>query len=111
MRCRLPDNRTEVDGFSHKLQNNLAYAGRKDVENLNATRSEASHNSFTLGIKITDHDFLSVNEQQLLRPRTAAGEVPEITFLHPAKNSSLIGQGKDIGWPFTGKSPTLGAFE
>ena len=111
MRSRLPDNRTEIDGFAHKLQNNLAYAGRKEVENLDATRSEASHNSFTLGLKLSDHDFLSLDDQQLLRPRTAAGKLPEITFLHPSQNSNLFGQGKNIGLPFTGKSPTLGAFE
>jgi hypothetical protein len=44
-------------------------------------------------------------------PRQADGSLPEIEFLHLASGSDLIDAGVDVGLPFNGKAPDLGAFE
>jgi Domain of unknown function len=107
----LPDNQTDVDGYGHKLRNNLAYHGAKDVSNLDRTKSDSANNSFDLNFPITDKDFISVDESELTRPRQANGDLPSIGFMHLADGSDLIDKGVDVGFPFQGARPDLGAFE
>lgn len=111
MLCRLPDNRTDVDGYGHKLRNNLAYKSRADIARLDVKKSDAANNSFDLGLKITDKDFLSLDEAELVRPRQANGDLPPVGFMHPAAGSAILDKGVDVGLPFKGAAPELGAFE
>jgi hypothetical protein len=60
---------------------------------------------------VTEADFQSLEEDQLTRPRTAEGALPQMTFLHLVPNSDLVDGGVDLGLPFLGKAPDLGAFE
>ena len=46
-----------------------------------------------------------------MQPRQANGDLPAVGFLHPADGSALIDKGVDIGFPFHGAAPDLGAFE
>lgn len=111
MLCRLQDNVTDVDGFGHKLHNNLSYRTRTDIAKFDAAKCESSHNSFTLGLKLTDKDFVSVDEAELLKPRQANGDLPVVTFMHPVEGGALIDAGVDVGLPFKGAKPDIGAFE
>ncbi len=111
MLSRLADNRTDVDGYGHKLRNNLSYKSKVDLSKFDKVKSDAAHNSFDLELKLTDNEFLSVDETELIQPRQANGDLPIIKFLHPAEGSQLVGKGVDIGLPFRGKAPTIGAFE
>ncbi len=43
--------------------------------------------------------------------RQADGSLPVLTFLHLAAGSDLIDKGTDVGLPYVGKAPDLGAFE
>jgi hypothetical protein len=43
--------------------------------------------------------------------RAADGSLPVLTFLHLAANSPLIDKGVDVGLPYSGAAPDLGAFE
>ena len=47
----------------------------------------------------------------MLGPRNADGSLPEVDFLKLKKGSRAIDQGEDVGLPFAGKAPDLGAFE
>ena len=112
MLCRLADNRTDVDGYDHKLRNNLAHKGRAAVTRFDRAKNDASHNSFDLaGTQVSEADFLSTDEAELTRPRRANGDLPAIRFLHPAEGSVLIDKGEDIGFVFGGAAPDLGSFE
>lgn len=111
MLCRLADNLTEVDGYGHRLSNNLSYGSRSAITKLNAAKSELAHNSFSSDLKLTDRDFLSLDEAELFQPRQANGDLPVITFLHPAPGSALIDTGVEVGLPFLGTRPDIGAFE
>ncbi len=44
-------------------------------------------------------------------PRKADGSLPDITFMHLVAGSDLVNAGLDVGLPFIGPAPDLGAFE
>jgi hypothetical protein len=111
MRGRLADNRTEVDGYDHKLINNLSYQSRREITPLDALKCELAGNSFTLGLKLTDKDFVSLDETELVQPRQPDGSLPVINLLRPAAGSALVGAGVDNGLPLRGRKPDIGAFE
>jgi hypothetical protein len=109
---RVLDTQTDVDGFDHKLRNNLGYKARsKEVANFDTAQNDAANNSFDLDLKISDKDFVSVDETELTRPRQSKGDLPVIDFLHPAAQGALEDKGVDLGFPFHGAAPDLGACE
>lgn len=67
------------------------------------------HNSWN-GLGASNADFVSVDPAQLLLPRKADGSLPDITFLVP-KSPKFINSGINVGLPFNGSAPDLGAFE
>ena len=111
MLCRLADNKTEVDGFGHKLRNNLSFKSHADITKFDAAKCDSENNSFTLGLKLSEKDFINLDESELTQPRQANGDLPAIGFLHPADGSVVIDKGVDAGFPFHGTAPDLGAFE
>lgn len=78
---RLADNRTDVDGAGHTLLNNFSYGARRNVVSINKAECELSGNSFDQAAKLTDDDFISLDEMELLKPRQANGDLPAIKFL------------------------------
>ncbi|MCJ8176632.1 right-handed parallel beta-helix repeat-containing protein [Pseudomonas viridiflava] len=112
MLSTLRDNMTDVPGYDHYLANNVGYGARKEIVNLGAaTANLIARNSFTIPLQLTAKDFVSLDERQLTRPRQRNGDLPVITFATPSPNSALIDSGSDVGGPFNGKAPDLGAFE
>ncbi len=101
----------DVPGYGHKMKNNLGYKGRTELSNLNEAASDVGGNYFNLPVRIEDRDFAGLDEAELVKPRQPNGDLPEIAFLHLAKSSGLIDRGSDVGLPFAGKAPDLGAFE
>ncbi|BCU78668.1 pectate lyase [Luteolibacter sp. LG18] len=93
MLCRLIDEVTDVDGYGHKLVNNLSYGSRWDILKYDASKCQASGNSFTTGLKLTDKDFVSLDDKELLRPRKPNGDLPDMGFLRPAPRSAIVTQG------------------
>jgi hypothetical protein len=59
---------------------------------------------------VTNADFLSVDPAAAYGPRNADGSLPEILFMHLATGSDLIAGGTDVGLPYQGPAPDLGAF-
>lgn len=108
---RLLDNRTDVAGYGHKLINNLSYGSRREFTAIEASKCELAGNSFTLGLKLSDQDFVSLDEAGLVKPRQADGSLPPIQFLRPTAGSVLIDAGVNHGLPFEGTKPEIGAFE
>lgn len=105
------DNTTVVPGRGHVLRNNLGYAGRAEVAELDAAASDVAGNWFNLPVTIEAADFLSLDEAELVRPRGPDGGLPAIRLLHLAPGSDAIDRGTDVGRPFAGRAPDLGAFE
>lgn len=86
---RLADNRTNVDGYGHKLIHNLSYGSRRALARADEPKCELVGNSFTLGLKLRDEDFVSLDERELLRPRRENGGLPLIDFLRPTADGAI----------------------
>ncbi len=65
------------------------------------------HNPFV----VTNDDFVSIDTSGVRGPRNSDGSLPIVDFLHLTDGSDLINGGTDIGLPFIGTAPDLGAFE
>lgn len=88
---------------------NTISVGTRGTQTADATN--ITNNSWQDGLAATDADFLSVDISLLAAPRKADGSLPDINFLHLKSTSPLINKGIDVGLPFNGTAPDLGAFE
>ena len=94
---------------THKLHNNLAIEPGGKVSRF--TGGEDTGNSWNLPVMVSEADFVSMDDAEAMQPRAADGSLPAIKFLHLADDSDLADKGMDVGLPFVGVSPDLGAFE
>jgi hypothetical protein len=60
---------------------------------------------------ISTADFVSLDTTGVRGPRKLEGSLPDITFMHLAAGSQFIDVGTNVGLPFAGAGPDLGAFE
>jgi hypothetical protein len=101
------------DGRPHTVRNTIAF----DVDGAAVTDFIAAvddaFNSWN-GIGVSASDFTNTNMKQLLAAATSArkpdGSLPDIG-LHLDPRSHLIDSGTDVGLPYHGPAPDLGAFE
>lgn len=97
------------ESFAHLLQNNISLAGAKaDVFNNGVV---TNHNSWNSGFSASAGDFLLLDDALLTGPRQADGSLPNTTFLHLSPTSALVNAGANVGLPYNGSAPDLGAFE
>jgi MYXO-CTERM domain-containing protein len=121
------------------LRNNLAFGHTLTADLANGGPISDLYNSWdsSLGVTVTNADFESVamtppaSCPQAYTPggtaccpptdltcfagmasaRQADGSLPVLPFLRLAPGSDLIDKGTNLGFPFNGKAPDLGAFE
>jgi len=109
---RTKDITADVPGYNHVLKNNLSYAAiNYETQHIDSTKCIISNNSFSIPIKVTETDFKSIDQSKLTLARNVDGSLPESNFLKLKAGSVLIDKGIEIGFPFSGKRPDLGAFE
>ncbi len=60
---------------------------------------------------VTNDDFISTDTAGVRGTRKSDGSLPDVEFMHLATGSDLIDAGTDVGLPFNGSAPDLGAFE
>jgi hypothetical protein len=91
MLCRQADNKTDIDGYGHKLRNNLSFKprGRSDLARFDAAKCDSQDNSWDLGLKLTDKDFASLDEADMFQLRQVDGSLPRTKFLHPSAGSAI----------------------
>ncbi|GLR19603.1 right-handed parallel beta-helix repeat-containing protein [Portibacter lacus] len=103
-----------VDGYDHVLKNNLSYKPYgfgSHTAYIDTTQNTSEYNSFSLPITLTDDDFISLDHSLLTSPRNSDGSLPAIDFMRPSEGSAINDAGVDIGFPFYGNAPDLGAIE
>ena len=107
------DTTLDCPGIRHILKNNLAFKYSTQRDTLNLGTSTNLYNSFTpgIGVSVSSDDFLSIDEALLIAPRQADGSLPKVNFLRLKSGSDLINKGVNLGFPFSGTAPDLGAFE
>ena len=97
-------------GDADVFRNNLSYANRR-VPYVGDAGDIQDHNSWNRNKKVSAADFVSLDISQLVRPRKADGTLPDITLLNLVAGSDLIDAGLDVGLPYIGNAPDIGAYE
>jgi hypothetical protein len=64
-----------------------------------------------VNVRVSTNDFLSIDYTWALAPRRDDGSLPETPFLRPVPGGRLVNRGVNIGGPFFGSRPDLGAYE
>ncbi|QXD14458.1 right-handed parallel beta-helix repeat-containing protein [Rhodocaloribacter litoris] len=101
------DDPNVADG-GHVLRNNLAY-GRVRMD---ATVVDDAGNAWNAGLPAPQPSFfLSLDDTGADGPRGPDGSLPVLPFLRLAAGSPYIDAGVDVGRPYEGAAPDLGAFE
>jgi hypothetical protein len=91
-------------------RNNVAFGGSALVSDSTYNKPDDADNSWTLPVTVSNADFASLDTAGVFGPRKADGSIPDFQFMHLVKGSDLIGAGVDVGLPFAGTKPDLGAF-
>ncbi len=91
---------------AHLLRNNMSYP--RSI--LIYEEIDDERNSWN-GFPISERDFASLDPNGIDGPRRADGGLPGLGFLRLSPTSPLIDAGLDMGLPFLGHAPDLGAFE
>ena len=92
---------------AHILRNNVAHS---DSASTNASTVH-DHNTWNGGGTLTDADFQTLDFTANTGPRQPDGSLPASNFLRLAGGSDLIDAGVDVGLPFNGSAPDMGAYE
>jgi hypothetical protein len=110
---------TLTGSLVHIMRNNIGYPNK----NSNMTGVDTMFNTWDLGITPAAKDFASITDPSVsmtgvsvessgaLGPRAADGSMPAVDFLKLAAGSQMIDKGTDVGLPFVGAAPDLGAYE
>jgi hypothetical protein len=96
-----------ASGKKAEIKNCVLYNGKKSLGSFVVQES----NSWDSKFSVDASDFISVDTTGISGPRQSDGSLPEIEFMHLAHGSDLINAGIDLGFPFLGPAPDLGAFE
>jgi cysteine-rich repeat protein len=94
-----------------------AMTAKNDVSYQNASEdgfsaaSVLEHDSWDGSVTVSDDDFASITPTGMDGPRGPDGSLPELPFMRLAPGSDLIDSGVDVGLPYQGSAPDLGAFE
>jgi hypothetical protein len=91
------------------LRNNLAWQGTLVS---NVAGADVANNSWNLAnVSVTSADFQSASLDGWDAPRLPDGSLPPLPHLRLAAGSDLLDKGVNVGLPFSGAAPDLGAFE
>jgi|GEM_PF-2382098 len=91
----------------HRMRNNIGYPNN----NRNMQGVDDQYNTWNLGITQGSSDFLSTSHSGFMGPRQADGSLPDLDFLKLSPDSRMIDRGVDVGLPYNGSVPDLGAYE
>jgi hypothetical protein len=95
---------------NHILHNNAAI-GTVSIGSTTTYPSIQMSNTWQVLPSVNTNDFLSTDYTWAMAPRRDDGGLPETPFLRPVPTGRLVDKGTDIGSPFVGSAPDLGAYE
>jgi hypothetical protein len=105
-----------LNGYPHTIRNCVGYANGtyNAIPDLAAI---LSNNTFLYGgnenpaYTVTSNDFASITSTGIDGARRLDGGLPNISFLHLVETSDLVNAGINVGLPYSGTAPDIGAFE
>lgn len=111
---------------AHDMKNNIAFPNKTAYIGSYGGKNYAagSNNTWNLSITPKESDFVSVSDPSMtttgkdisalagaLGPRKADGSLPDVDFLKLKGGSQMIDKGTNVGIPYVGGAPDLGAYE
>jgi uncharacterized protein (DUF2141 family) len=90
---------------------NNVIAPALSINSASINNAFSDNDSSTPDRRLSNADFQSLDRSQLAWQRNQDGSLPEIEFMHLVSGSDLIDAGINIGLPFNGNAPDIGAFE
>jgi hypothetical protein len=105
------DDDPEIDEQAlYVLRNNASVAASVRMD---ASVTDDEFNSWNTAIpSARPEDFVSLDDTGADGPRQPDGSLPDLSgFLRLVEGSDLIDAGVDVGLPYTGAAPDIGAFE
>ncbi len=93
-------------GQRHDLKNNISLGAAGTIAN-----ATDQNNSWSAGFAVSAADFASLDLALAIAARTADGALPQNDLFRLKAGSKLINAGINVGLPFKGTAPDLGAFE
>ena len=93
------------------LKNNISYMAGGGGDGTHITSNSLQIANSWNGYTISNNDFISIDTSLARVFRQADGSLPSTSFLRLNTGSSLIDAGTNVGIPFKGSAPDLGAFE
>ena len=90
------------------LRNNLVVTGTPGT---NLDGADVQNNSWNMMVMVTADDFQSVSMEGWDAPRLPDGSLPVLPHFRLKAGSDLVDKGVNVGLPYTGAAPDLGAFE
>ena len=98
----------EQPAVENVLKNNLSYNNPRDyIYPVNISQN----NSWNRSTSISGADFQSLDTTGVSGPREANGDLPDLPFLKLSQSSTMVDAGVNVGYPFNGIAPDIGAFE
>ena len=102
-------NTTPTTTGTITLRNNLVISG---IVNIQGSATQISNSWQVISSPAAGtNDVLSMDASLLAAPRQADGSLPVTALVHPVPNGRLVDKGANIGEPFNGSAPDLGAYE
>ena len=101
----------KFDQAGNVFKNCLDYNSTRPAPVDISSSSTQQNASWTLGITVTANDYVSMSETDAAAPRQTDGSLPNNGFGRLKSTSTLIDKGVDVGLPFCGSAPDLGAYE
>jgi len=98
---------TLAAGKTCSIINCISYQGTLNI----GTFVNQSTNSWSGGFNVNVDDFVTLDTLGISGKRNSDGSLPIVGFMRLNKNSDLIDRATNIGLPYYGKGPDLGAFE
>jgi hypothetical protein len=105
------------NGIGYNIGNNLACVFKNNISFKNALSQYSGMSNFINlkntwnQVKVSKSDFMSLDTAGVSGARLPDGNLPDLSFLKLVSASALIDAGSDIGLPFNGIAPDIGAYE
>jgi MYXO-CTERM domain-containing protein len=94
---------------AHKMRNNVGFPNKNSY--VSGYGVDTAFNTWDLSITPAAADFASVSDMGFMGPRQADGSLPNLDFMKLKAGSKLIDKGTNVGLPYVGAAPDLGAYE
>jgi hypothetical protein len=104
-------NHNSVTSVVHIVRNNLSIAGGKADSFTSGSILISNSWQVITSPAANTNDVLSIDTSFATAPRRDDGSLPEIPLMRPVPGGRLVDKGANIGLPFSGPAPDLGAFE